>query len=76
MDSLLGAELRFPIAHLGYASALIKAKSPELFLIFFIPFRLFPLSPFSPKVLRFFMRLGFYLSITGSLRRAVYQNGA
>ena len=43
MDSLLGAELRFPIAHLDYGSALIKAKSPELFSIFF-----HSPSPFSP----------------------------
>jgi len=46
----------------------------------FFPFRLYPLSPFPPKVLRFslfrpkvLMRLGFHLSIAGSLQRAVVQ---
>jgi hypothetical protein len=57
MDLLLGAELRFPIAHLGYASALIKAKSPELFLIFSIPFSPFSPFPFSPQGFKVFYAL-------------------
>jgi len=46
----------------------MKVKFLDFFCFF--PFRLFPLSPFPPKVL---MRLGFHLSIAGSLCRAVYQ---
>jgi len=48
MDSLLGVELRFPIAHLDYGSAFIKANSLK-FSCFFL-FCPFPFSPFTPKV--------------------------
>jgi hypothetical protein len=42
----------------------------------FFAFSLFTFSPFPLVPQGFFMRLGFHLSIAGSLRRAVYQNGA
>ena len=65
MDSLLGIRsLNSHVAHLGYGSVFIKARSLKYFFVL----ALFAFSPLPP---RSFMRLGFHLSIAGSLCRAV-----